>query len=117
MVTSFGEKIKHRLSIIKGYIADCLDYMRWEYNNSNNYIRNSFESKLSRQAHVLEKGMSLKNPKPQFGVKCAKELLEYVSKYIGAGYSVEKSSAVINAIGVLRAYVFFHQECGIKLLV
>ena len=86
--------------------------MKWQYNNPGIKTKNAYEAKILRQAHVLEKGMSLRKPKSGFGVKKALELLEYIAEYENCGFSIKESQAVLNSLGVLCAYVEFHENRG-----
>lgn len=40
----------------------------------------------------------------------ALDLLNYIKEYTANGYRIEESQAVINALGVLGAYVEFHKK-------
>ena len=67
-----------------------------------------------RQTHVIEKGMSLSHPREKFGVQKAMELLDFIGEFVECGYNIKDSVPVMNALGVLRAYLAYHEERGFK---
>lgn len=108
------KRFKYIYSIVKEYISDCRYFIKWEYNNPKNNCQAAMESRILRQTHILEKGMSLGKPKPKFGVQRAEELIDFINDFINKGFSIEKNSAVCNAICVLGAYLEFHKERGFE---
>ena len=106
--------IKKTCSMISEYYSDFLSYNRWEYNNPSLMSQNALEAKILRQTHVIEKGMSLTVPRPQFGVKKTLELLDYIDAFFSVGYSIESSVPVQNAVGVIKAYIDFHAGKGFQ---
>ncbi|GAA6293356.1 hypothetical protein F220043C3_17900 [Enterocloster asparagiformis] len=113
-IKAIKRKISKDYAIYVSYIHDCWEYSKWQYNNPSIKSQNAFEAKILRQTHVIEKGMSLSKPKAKFGVKKALELLDYIDAFCAAGYKIEDSTSVQNAIGVLAAYIEFHRERGFK---
>ena len=110
------EKIKRLKRVLfekqrikKSFKSDCCRYMLWQYNTPGLNSRNALEAKILRQAHILEKGMSLSHPKPKFGEQKAIELLDFFDEYTKNGYDISMSTAVINSIGVLKAYLNYHE--------
>ena len=112
MIKDYKKILAMNWAIRKAYKDDCKEFLKWQYNNPNLKTKDAYEAKILRQAHVLEKGMSLKKPKNGFGVKKALELLEYIADYKESGYLIEESQSVINSLGVLSAYVAFHKKRG-----
>lgn len=76
--------------------------------------QNALEAKILRQTHVIEKGMSLSHPREKFGVQKAMELLDFIGEFVECGYNIKDSAPVMNALGVLRAYLAYHEERGFK---
>lgn len=113
-IKSIKTNIQQQKSIRKSYLADCEEYTRWNYNNPKVKTKNALEAKILRQTHVLEKGMSLENPRQGFGVQKAMELLSFIEEFEKYGYQIKDSTPVCNAIGVLDAYVEFHRERNFK---
>ncbi len=111
-IKDFKVKYCIKRDIKREYKNDCREYIKYHYNNSNIKTKNAIEAKILRQAHILEKGMSLSNPREKFGVQKAHELLDMIDKYISLGFEIKNSSPVINGIGVLNAYLNFHKNRG-----
>ncbi len=113
---SIFSKIKAKLASMKRkcfelaaeYKNDYKTYQKWNYDNPKVKTKNAFEAKILRQAHILEKGMSLSLPKDEFGVKKALLLLDYIDEFKKNGYAIETSKPVLNSIGVINAYLNFH---------
>lgn len=106
--------IAKKYSIVSEYYNDFLEYSRWQYNNPSLISQNALEAKILRQTHVIEKGMSLNEPRSKFGVQKALELLDYIETFCSAGYEIEHSVSVQNAVGVLESYIEFHAERGFE---
>ncbi len=58
--------------------------------------------------------MSLSHPKEKFGVQKATELLAFIDEFVGYGYKIEESISVLNAIGVLNAYLEYQEKHKFK---
>lgn len=101
-----------RKSIRKAYMFDCREYTLWQYNNPRVQTQNALEAKILRQAHIIEKGMSLSEPREGFGVQKANMLIELIEEFIERDYKIEESIPAVNAISVLAAYIDFHKKRG-----
>lgn len=100
------------LKTIYEHVMDCKEYIKWEYNNKCVTTKNAFEAKILRQTHVIEKGMSLSNPRAKFGVQRVLELFSFIDEFVACGYKVDDSTVVKNSLGVIEAYLDFHRERG-----
>lgn len=85
-----------------------------QYHNPNVKTQNALEAKILRQTHVIEKGMSLSHPREKFGVQKALELLDFIDEFVECGYDIKDSVPVLNALGVIKAYLAYHEERGFK---
>lgn len=103
-----------KYNLWKAYYSDYKEYMHWQYHNPKVKTQNALEAKILRQTHVIEKGMSLSHPRERFGVQKALELLEFINEFVERGYKIEESIPVLNALGVLKAYLAYHEEHGFK---
>ena len=103
-----------KYNLRKAYHSDYEEYEHWQYHNPDVKTQNAMEAKILRQTHVIEKGMSLSHPREKFGVQKALELLEFIDEFVECGYKIEDSIPVLNAIGVLKAYLAYHEEQGFK---
>lgn len=103
-----------KYNLWKAYHSDYEEYKRWQYHNPCVKTQNALEAKILRQTHVIEKGMSLSHPKEKFGVQRASDLLDFIDEFSECGYKIEDSVPVLNALGVLKAYLVYHEEHGFK---
>ncbi len=104
------KKVHRAGCIAKEYCFDCIQYIKYNYDGLQPTSREALRGKILRQAHVLEKGMSLPSPRAQFGVKKAMDLATFISEYVSK-YS-EEDSVITNSLGVLSSYLEFHRERG-----
>ena len=75
------KKLLQEWGLLQGYRSDRIRYKKWNYCNGNVQTKNAFEAKILRQAHILEKGMSVSAPKPHFGVEKAEALLDQIDAF------------------------------------
>lgn len=114
LINGLKRYLRQTIELRREYRNDYREYKRWNYNNPGVHSKNSFEAKILRQAHILEKGMALSRPRERFGVDKANSLIDFIEQYEAFGYEIDKSAAVLNAIGVLNAYLAFHRERGYR---
>ena len=57
----------NRATMFLEFYQDYKNYKRWNYNNPAVKTRAAQESKMLRQTHMIEKGMSLSAPRKGFG--------------------------------------------------
>lgn len=103
-----------KYNLWKAYHSDYKEYEHWQYHNPDVKTQNALEAKILRQTHVIEKGMSLTHPREKFGVQKSLELLDFIDEFVECGYKIEDSTPVLNALGVLKAYLSYHEEHGFK---
>lgn len=107
-----GRRYKRSRTIKMEYKCDMKAYIQYNYNNPKLKSQHALEAKILRQAHMLEKGMSLSHPKDKFGVDKAMTLLGFVDEYKQCGYSENDAKVIHNALGTVYAYIEFHKERG-----
>ena len=93
------------------FYQDYKNYKRWNYNNPAVKTRAAQESKMLRQTHMIEKGMSLSAPRKGFGQQKIKELFEMMNQYLKLGYPSD-GMPFQDAIIVLNAYVQMQKKLG-----
>lgn len=106
---SYYGYIKQTIKILKEYFFDFLKYQKYNYNNYHLHTQNALEAKLLRQTHVIEKGMSLSNPRKGFGQEKLKELFAYIDEYIAFCYPLE-NIPFQNAINSIWEYIAFQKH-------
>lgn len=99
--------------MFREFFYDYMAYRKWNYNARKFFAQNAYEAKILRQAHIIEKGLSLPKPRKGFGQSKIFELFSMLDEYIALGYSTETISFK-NAVNVLRAYVVFQDNIGYK---
>lgn len=91
-------------------------YDFWRYSKySSSVFRGNSEDKLRAlitiHYHSIEKGLSLKNPRPGFGVAAINTLLEHMDEYLKRYGPSEHLSTPLNA---LKSYLDFNQRNGVE---
>lgn len=100
-----------RFSMIYEFWCDYCNYRRWNYNNPKVVTRAAQESKMLRQTHMIEKGMSLSEPRKGFGQPKIAVLFEMMDQYLKMGYPSD-GMPFQDAIIVLNAYVDMQKGLG-----
>ena len=100
-----------RFSMIYEVWRDYCNYRRWNYNNPKVVTRAAQESKMLRQTHMIEKGMSLSEPRKGFGQQKIAVLFEMMDQYLKMGYPSD-GIPFQDAIIVLNAYVDMQKGLG-----
>ena len=101
--------ILDRIKMKKEYNNDYKEYKKWNYNNPKVKTYCSYEAKILRQTHIIEKGLSLSNPRKGFGKKKISELIEMLNDYIKMKFPTN-SVVFQNAINVLNEYAKFQKK-------
>lgn len=105
--------INETISMIREFFADYRSYKKWNYNNPKVNTFGASQAKILRQTHIIEKGLSLSNPRIGFGIPKIKDLFLMLDDYIANGYSTE-AIPFQNALEVLRAYKEYQSEKGFE---
>lgn len=101
--------IKWLLLSYKVYLQDANRFVQHSHLAKKQLTKEQLESKLWAQAHVIEKGMSLPEPRLGYGQDGIKALLDFLNKYTQMHYSLD-SMAYKNALSVLQSYISYHEE-------
>lgn len=97
--------------MIYEFFCDYRNYSRWNYNNPRVITRSAQESKILRQTHMIEKGMSLSSPRKGFGQQKIQILFEMLDLYLKRGYPSD-GMPFQDALCVLNEYVKMQKELG-----
>lgn len=105
-------KVVKRLALL---LVNC-GYDFWRYSRfSSSVFRGDSEEKLRAlitiHYHSIEKGLSLNNPRPGFGVAAVDTLVDHLSRYLDQYGPAPHLSVPLNA---LRAYLEFNRRHGIE---
>ena len=113
-ITRFKSSLKifaDRLKMFSEFYADYRNYKRWNYNNPKVKTRAAQESKMLRQTHMIEKGMSLSNPRKGFGQEKISALFDMMDEYLSMGFPTD-GMPFQDAICVLNGYVEEQKKVG-----
>ncbi|SDI87168.1 Nitroreductase [Pseudobutyrivibrio sp. 49] len=105
------KKMHEKFLMCREFYSDYKMYKKWNYHNPNVHTIAAYQAKILRQTHVIEKGLSLSNPRVGFGVAKIKELFSMLDDYLARGYSVEEIPFQ-NALAVLKAYKEYQISVG-----
>lgn len=100
------------LKMLPSYL-ECL----WKFSKNNARCQNSENANkiltnILMLTHALEKAFSLPNPRKQFGLQKAKQLVENINTYIQKfGYSPSLNVS----LAVLTAYIYYHKKNGVDI--
>lgn len=104
-----------RFSMIYEFWCDYCNYRRWNYNNPKVVTRAAQESKMLRQTHMIEKGMSLsKMGYPSDGMPFQDAIIvlnAYVDMQKGLGY---ENAAMVEKLKTYDTYRIDGLTAGIK---
>ena len=110
-IKSLIDKIFPNLVIAINYFYDYKQYSKYNY-KTKKVTYKKMEGKIFRQTHIIEKGMSLSNPRKGFGIEKINLLLDYVDEYCKLGYPKD-STVFLNAIHVIKKYITFQNNMGV----
>lgn len=101
----------NRVGMFWEFYQDYRNYKKWNYNNPRVKTRAAQESKMLRQTHMIEKGMSLTSPRKGFGQQKIGTLFDMMDQYLKMGYPSD-GMPFQDAIEVLNAYVAMQKKLG-----
>jgi nitroreductase len=113
MITSFFltnfknyyRSFKFRITLALDYCYDFQRFFRFSATIDPYKTKNMLQGRIIAHYHVIEKGLSLKNPRPGFGAKIVNKLLILIKKY-NEKYGLDEVSQV--AVNVLFSYYKFN---------
>lgn len=108
-VSTWFKKRLYSLSLLKAFGGDCLRYARHGASPFRTPTREQLQAIVIMACHQLEKGMSLKNPRPGYGQEAAAHLLANAETY-AAIYGTDWLTGVV--AGTWQAYVDFNRQLG-----
>ena len=100
-----------RMTMFNEFYHDYRHYKKWNYNNPKVKTRASQESKMLRQTHMIEKGMSLSAPRKGFGQQKIAVLFGMLDDYLSLGFPSD-GMPFQDAICVLNEYAEMQKKIG-----
>lgn len=95
--------------LIRGYVYDLRRFSSSSSSVTHLNARENLRARLTERYHSIEKGLSLRNPRPLFGRGPVGDVLDILDIYI---LRYGKDGATEAAVGALRKYVEFNLEAG-----
>lgn len=96
-------------SLSTNYIYDFKRFIKYSLWNNKRGDEKTFQAKILLQTHIIEKGLSLKNPRPGFGKEKIDELLFFLDSYIKKGYCT-RNVYFGSAVSVIENYIEFQRQ-------
>ncbi|WP_157967375.1 nitroreductase family protein [Paraliobacillus zengyii] len=94
--------------IIRNYIYDFKRYLKHSSSVADSK-RLKLEAQITAKYHVIEKGLSMPEPRVGFGKDKVNLLISLIERYIDSGYSIE-TTQIQASIQVLQKYFDFNQS-------
>ncbi|MBT5878982.1 MAG: nitroreductase family protein [Rhodospirillaceae bacterium] len=108
-VFAFFRRAKYFRFLLRGYYFDYKHYAKWSSVLAAGDNKFKLQALITLGYHNLEKGLSLREPRPLFGREVVYTLLARLERYIGA-FGWDKTSSV--GFNVLCRYADFNAENG-----
>ena len=105
------KQIINRAGMCAEFYNDYRTYSRWNYNNPKVHSQSAQEAKILRQTHIIEKGLSLSEPRKGFGQEKINCLFTMIDDYIEYGFPID-GVPLQNAFNVLDDYIRVQNEMG-----
>lgn len=102
-------------SLFLNYGYDAYNFYKFSMLKGYRKTQSKFIGKITLHAHVVEKGLTMPNMKPNFGKDNLLMLMDLCQDYIVCKYDV-KHPLFRSAVNVVYEYKFIHEKNGIKLL-
>ncbi len=100
--------LRRSASLIRNFAYDYRRYARASFLHGK-ASRENRKAHIHLLAHTIEHGMSLRDPRPAFGLPKVQQLIGETASYL-ADYGLDASTEI--AIRALAAYVAFNQQSG-----
>lgn len=99
--------MKLKLIEIISAFFDCFYFFKYSFRSGELKNKSQYIAYLTKQQHIIEKGMTLPSPRVGFGEKKIKMLMNELSKYINK-YGEDKLTQ--NIVSALKDYILFNSE-------
>lgn len=102
--------VRECLLFFPNYIVDIIRYLRFSVTALDYGNKEQLRAMLTKNFHIIEKGLSLPNTRPGFGIKVIDKTIFQMEKYISL---YGKDSLIGQVIDALNEYVNFNVEKGV----
>ena len=94
------------------FAYDCRRYLRYSSTRGAGSHQHNLAAKITERYHMIEKGLSLPEPRPGFGRGVIPRLVELIELYL---VRFGEDAVITSAVGALRAYQDFNLSVGVPL--
>ena len=109
IIITFVKTSKNSLQILNYYPRDIFRYLKYSSTLVQNKSLPNLEAKVIADSHIIEKGLSLKNPRLGFGKKVIERLLSWLELYKKRNYPKD-TFAQMFAVSILHKYIEFNKK-------
>ncbi|MFI0416558.1 MAG: nitroreductase family protein [Candidatus Thiodiazotropha sp.] len=99
-------------TLIPNAIYDSYRYLTYSGMNRSRAYKGAHEARITMAYHQIEKGLSLSQPRPGFGVQAIERLIRELKTYIDQYGLVEPAT---NSIATIRSYIEFNESAGLDM--
>ncbi len=106
-------RLRKNFTVVKNLLNTC--FKQWKYYcDSSNSNRNGYREAhiILVYSHIIEKGLSHKNPKPLFGLKRVKAISESLYQYIDKGGC--DSYIIDTGVAAIKKYNTYNANLGVS---
>lgn len=107
-----------KMKIVINIMIECWRFMRFTLRYNASILTDSnmrkMQYSLMRENHVIEKGMSLRNPRLGFGQKKVIDLISHLSKYVDLYMSFD-SDFLVYPLCTIRSYIRYTKEKNVDI--
>ena len=112
---NFLKDIYYKIVSWVSYFTEAYHFFHTYRKHNSSFFTNKSQNKLQytllRESHIIEKGMSLRNPRNGFGLEKVYKLLKKIDKYITL-YNDIDSVFIINSLSTINNYIEYTKERG-----
>ena len=101
--------IKNFGTVFGNYLYDALRFLKYSFTIESNGGLRCLEARIIAHCHVIEKGMSLKEPRLGYGKEVIQSLINLLEVYVNKEYPKD-NFAFMSAVSALEEYVDFHEK-------
>lgn len=106
------KQVRGFFGLLNGSLYDALRYARWSHGSGLERDRERRERALLKAYHSFEKGMSMREPRPGFGLSNVQDLIERLENW-RKDFAIAGASAA--AVDSLRSYYDFNTANQVEL--
>ena len=100
--------------IIRECVAYCTELLKYNASVNTDGDMQKMQYALLRENHVIEKGMSMRNPRKGFGQQKVVALLKHLSVYVGC-YGEADKNFLLYPLATIKRYIQYTEAGGVSI--